>query len=503
MPDDTARLRPVPERGDGSSARSAPDAEQAVLGAILTAPELATSLEPELEPGDFAQPRHETIWRAIHAANRNGTRPDPVIVLATLAEQGEIRKVGGGDYLYDLMAACPTPAAAPEYARLVRDAARLRAVAQIATGLQQVASNATAATVDDALAHAVDQLDAAAARFGPRTTGPPITYVELAGLFDRPRQAADWIVAPLVAAGRVTLLYSPGKAGKSLLAMETAAAIAVGRSCLASQRADPRPVLYLDQEMTEDDWIDRLSDMGYNHYDEPRLATNLHLAQLQAWPPLDHPAGGNMLTTETTRTGARVVIIDTISKLIAGEENSNDTQQALYRHTIVPLKRAGVAVLVLDHTGKDIERGARGGSAKTDNIDLAFELLLRGLDKLTLRCSHARFRDEHLLHPTFLRRNTGPLTHLIEDRPATTLGDGLRPTYLMEKVSRYVEINPKASKRLIVKSKLGTEAYVANALELLIIEGYIETVAAPNRGNYHTSVKPFRENEQEDSWTEK
>lgn len=503
MPDDTAQLRPVPEREDGSSARSAPDAEQALLGAILIAPHLASSLEPELEPTDFAQPRHETIWRAIHTVNTTGVPPDPVAVGLQLTRDGNLNKIGGGGYLQTLMAVCPLPASAPVYAVAVRDAARLRNLAQIATRLAQVSTSARPELIDDALAVAVDELDAAAARFGPRTTQTPITYVELAGLFDRPRQAADWIVAPLVAAGRVTLLYSPGKAGKSLLAMETAAAIAVGRSCLASDKAEPRPVLYLDQEMTEDDWIDRLSDMGYNHYDEARLAQNLHLAQLQAWPPLDHPAGGNMLTTETTRTGARVVIIDTISKLIAGEENSNDTQQALYRHTIVPLKRAGIAVLVLDHTGKDIERGARGGSAKTDNIDLAFELLLRGLDKLTLRCSHARFRDDHLLHPTFLRRNTGPLTHLIEDRPATTLGDGLRPTYLMEKVSRYVEINPKASKRLIVKSKLGTEAYVANALELLIIEGYIETVAAPNRGNYHTSVKPFRENEQEDSWTEK
>jgi hypothetical protein len=496
VPDQTPRLQPVPNPGDGPSARL--DAEQAVLGAILLQPDLATILEPELEPADFNQPRHETIWRTIHAVNVNGTKPDPIIVADRLVRTGQITSIGGAGYLHQLLTTSPLPSQALHYARIVRDTARLRTVAQIATQLNQVAATASPDTIDDALATALDRLDTAVARFGPRTEATsPIGYLDFTGLFTRPRQAADWITAPLIAAGRVTLLYSPGKAGKSLLAMEAAAAVAAGRSCLATERHEPRHVLYLDQEMTEDDWADRLADMGYNTFDETRLAQHLHLAQLQAWPPLDTRPGGTMLQTEATRLGATVVIVDTISKLIAGEENSNDTQQALYRHTIVPLKRAGIAVLILDHTGKDIERGARGGSAKTDNIDLAFELLLRGLDKLTLRCTHARFRDDHLTHPTFLHRENGPLTHTIEDRAPTTHGDGLRPTHLMEKVSRYVEINPGVSKRLVMKSKIGKETYVESALELLVIEGYIETTFGPGRKVAHTSVKPFREDEQE------
>ena len=117
------------------------------------------------------------------------------------------------------------------------------------------------------------------------------------------------------------------------------------------------------------------------------------------------------------QTKARAVIIDTASKVIAGEENSNDTQQAFYRNTVVPLKRTGVAVLVLDHTGKDIERGARGGSAKTDNVDLAFELLIRGKDTLSLKNTHARFRDAALEDKvTYLKRITDPeLRHHVEN----------------------------------------------------------------------------------------
>jgi hypothetical protein len=493
------QLHPVPETEDGlfPLAHTAPGAEQAVLGAILLAPEQADAIEPELEPTDFHQPRHETIWRAIHAVRHSGAKPDPVLVAEDLTRNGQIARVGGGPYLYELMAACPLPDQAHQYARLVRDAARLRNVAQIATRLNQVVNSAAPDAIDDALAQAVDDLDAAVARFGPRTTrAGRIDYIDFDGFFTRPRQRADWIIAPILATGRVTLLYSPGKHGKSLIAMEVAAAVAAGRTALATHAvAPPRHVLYLDQEMTEDDWADRLGDMGYSTCDEHRLADHLHLAQLQAWPPLDTAAGGAMLQGEAKRVAAAVVVIDTISKLIVGEENSNDTQQALYRHTIVPLKRAGIAVLVLDHTGKDTERGARGGSAKTDNIDLAFELLLRGRDTLTLRCSHARFRDESLTHPTFLRRMTGPLTHVIEERASTDHGPGLRPTHIMEKVSRYIEINPGVSRRLIESAKLGKHEYVRMAVELLLIEGYIEIEKGPHNAQQHRQVKPYRESE--------
>lgn len=246
---------------------------------------------------------------------------------------------------------------------------------------------------------------------------PGIHFVNWNDLFNKPRQPIEWLAAPIVAQGRVTLLYSPGKTGKSLIAMEIAAGLATGTPVFGGQTRDAMNVLYIDQEMTEDDWLDRLTDMGYKPGDAQFLADHLFLAQLQAWPPMDTMAGGAMVAATVESVGAKAVIIDTASKVIAGEENSNDTQQAFYRNTVVPLKRAGVGVLVLDHTGKDIERGARGGSAKTDNVDLAFELLIRGKDTLSLKNTHARFRDTALDEQvTYIKRVTEPeLRHQIEN----------------------------------------------------------------------------------------
>lgn len=506
MRDDTTTLEPPFPDDPGphdNVAHNAPSsyihaAEKALLGAILTEPARAAALRDHVQPTDFDQPRNELIWSTIYKVLDHGILPDAIAVAAQITTDHTLKPTGGHLYLHECMRACPSPDNALTYATTIRDASRIRAVAQVGTKLSALAQSATVETVDRALDHAFQALDEATARMGP-STGPTsnVNYVPMNGLFSRPRTPTQWVIAPILAVGRVSLLYAPGKTGKSLVAMEAAAAIATGRAALATDTpADPQHVLYIDQEMTEEDWIDRLTEMGYGLDDEQLLSEHLHLAQLQPWPAMDTAAGGHAVEAAAFRTKARVVIIDTASKVLEGEENSNDTQQAFYRHTLVPLKRAGIAVLVLDHTGKDLDRGARGGSAKTDNIDLAFELLKRGRDLLTLRCTHSRIRSDLLDDPTFLRRTAGPLSHQIEAMPTIgTTGPGLRPTHLMEMVSRYVEANPGASKTQIETAVKGRVEYIRLALDLLVQEVWIRVERGTRNVQAHHQVKAYREDE--------
>ena len=480
-------------------------AERALLGLCLTTPTILGTLD--LTPSDFYQPRHEWLYTRLTHHQTDTTEPlSPTAINATLitTEPTDYTRAGGATYLFELIqdGATETPATASYLARIIREHARARHVITLGQRLTQLGHGATTSGLDQALMDATDQVETLLRHqlFGTTTDASldGIQYLPISGLFGRTREPTPWHIAPLIAAGRVTLLYSPGKTGKSLIAMETAAALASGRGALATPGPNPPiHVLYVDQEMTPDDWQDRLTDMGYGPQDEAKLDAHLHLAQLQNWPPMDTPAGGRALHREATRVGAQIVIIDTVSKVTSGEENSNDTAQAFYRNTLIALKRDGIGVLILDHTGKDIERGARGGSAKTDNIDLAFELLLRGRDLLTMRCSHARFRDPQLGEPTFLRRQTGPLTHLVEQHaaPAHQAPGSIRPTHLMERVSRYVEITPGVSKNSIETAVKGKREYVRLALELLINEGYIHPQHGPNKAVEHRSITPFREDE--------
>lgn len=60
--------------------------------------------------------------------------------------------------------------------------------------------------------------------------------------------------------------------------------------------------------------------------------------------------------------------------MIVGEENDSTPWLDLYRYALVQLKARGVAVVRLDHFGKDRGKGSRGSSAKTQDIDHVWEL---------------------------------------------------------------------------------------------------------------------------------
>lgn len=238
---------------------------------------------------------------------------------------------------------------------------------------------------------------------------PPSRFLDWAELWAGDPGDTQWIIEPLIAAGQSVAVYSPAKTGKSLLALEIAAAVATGRATLGNP---PRPavsVLYIDHENTRDDLRNRLEALGYGPDDD---LSRLHYSLLADWEPLDTDAGGQQLTAAATEHGAALVILDTVSRAISGEENSADTFLALYRHTGRRLKRDGVAMLRLDHSGKDATRGQRGSSAKRDDVDAVWSLLARSENALTLSREASRTGyGPSMLH---LRRTGSPLRHILD-----------------------------------------------------------------------------------------
>ena len=83
------------------------------------------------------------------------------------------------------------------------------------------------------------------------------------------------------------------------------------------------------------------------------------------------------------------MVIDTTGRVVAGPENDADTYRAFYRHTGARLKAAGIAQVRLDHAGKDADRGQRGSSSKTEDVDLVWHLTAEGA-RLRLRATHKR-----------------------------------------------------------------------------------------------------------------
>lgn len=226
----------------------------------------------------------------------------------------------------------------------------------------------------------------------------------------------EWILEPLVPARRMVALYSPPKAGKSILMLELAASIATGRSVLGATPRQCR-VLYVDYENDpREDTISRLKKMGYKK-DE---LDDLIVIPYPAISPMDTARGGQELLALAQYHEVELVIIDTVSRTIQGEENENNTWLAFYRLTGLPLKKAGISLLRLDHAGKDVAKGQRGGSAKLGDIDAVWRLDKvddhDGATTLTLNCEAQRFSFQD----TFLTitRKDWPLRHEVQANAA-------------------------------------------------------------------------------------
>jgi hypothetical protein len=75
-----------------------------------------------------------------------------------------------------------------------------------------------------------------------------------------------------------------------------------------------------------------------------------------------------------------LVVFDSLADFLTAagaEDNSNSDFGRWFAEFITPLKRQGVAVLVLDHVPKSIEgtaHGPRGAGAKTDKVDVQWSL---------------------------------------------------------------------------------------------------------------------------------
>ncbi|MFF4520528.1 DnaB-like helicase N-terminal domain-containing protein [Streptomyces bluensis] len=183
-------------------------AEQAVLGAVLLDPGQLPRLSEWLRPGHFYRPQHAALYAALlklHAAGHPGTAPQPAAPAArdrkpgtwpTTPTAGSDQRLAWMDaaiaetkssqvrgltavYLHTLIAACPRPAHAPVYGRMVLEGAIHRTVAKHATRLHQMArADAVRGSAEDTLHYAqvlTDVLGDLARRWGtdPRPMAPP------------------------------------------------------------------------------------------------------------------------------------------------------------------------------------------------------------------------------------------------------------------------------------------------------------------------------------------
>ncbi len=112
-----------------------PEAEQAVIGAMLIDQDAALRALELLDHSMFYREGHRRVFRAMAALLERRVVIDYVTLRDELARRGELDEAGGVEYLAELVDVAPTAANLDFHAGIVRDKAILRRLIDTATGI--------------------------------------------------------------------------------------------------------------------------------------------------------------------------------------------------------------------------------------------------------------------------------------------------------------------------------------------------------------------------------
>ena len=108
------------------------EAEQAVLGGLMLAPDAYDRIADGLEENDFYRRDHRLIFRAIRELSAK-SKPFDVVTLGEWFESNQLTEQVGGGYLIELAGSTPSAANIVAYAQIVREKSVLRQLIQAGT----------------------------------------------------------------------------------------------------------------------------------------------------------------------------------------------------------------------------------------------------------------------------------------------------------------------------------------------------------------------------------
>lgn len=115
--------------------------ERAILGSIIVYPELSELLLSKLKPEDFFIDKNRILFNVIFSIYSDGKTIDPAIIKIYLEKNGNYEKVGGLDYIIQLVDEAALPSIAPQIADTLREKRILRTLIQASQSIIQKAKS--------------------------------------------------------------------------------------------------------------------------------------------------------------------------------------------------------------------------------------------------------------------------------------------------------------------------------------------------------------------------
>lgn len=348
-------------------AREAAECERALLGALLLDSARAwPQIKDVVNVNHLARADHRLIFVAASVLLYERGVVDGALVCDRLTAQNELEAAGGREYIAELVAETTSAANAGAYAAIIRDYANRSKVVSI---MERTAARARLGTAADAIEDGKRELD----KIDLGLTAQPLEPPSTASWTGEP-EPRQWILEGLIPAGRVTSLLGNGGLGKTLVALQIALHVSLGRS-LFGIPVKGGPVLGLFCEDEEAELHRRLRAAC--------AAERVDLADTDRLYAVSRDGSDNMLCTferdliqltpfyrqlEATIASLRptLVILDTAADLFAGDFLSTPHVRQFIKIALNGLcVRHGCAVLLLGHPSTAGMASGDGGGFST------------------------------------------------------------------------------------------------------------------------------------------
>ena len=124
------------------------EAEQAIIGSMLTDRDAVISAVEVLKDDDFYREDNKIIYEAILNLYSRSEPIDIITVKSELESMGKIDQVGGLEYLAELPEKVPTTANAMKYIKIVEEKSTLRQLIKTANEIIELGYNPTEDVTD-------------------------------------------------------------------------------------------------------------------------------------------------------------------------------------------------------------------------------------------------------------------------------------------------------------------------------------------------------------------
>lgn len=349
------------------------DAERAVIGAALLAPDSIRFATDHISGDDFADRRLGAAFTAIHHRHTNGEPIDEITIAADLAS-GRYRLTNLE--LFDCRHATPAASTMSHYARIVADHAGKRRLEIFAIRAQQAArAGGSYSDIMEAVRREWSDLQQAAAR----TTD---AYVPTLGeLLDGPTDY-EWVVPNLLEKQDRLVITGGEGAGKSYFVQQLAILSAAGIHPTTFAPITPVPVLVVDAENSNKQWRRRVGPFTAKAARvgsaDPRMT--MRIKTLPRMNILDEKDLG-LVHRWIDEHAPDLLVIGPFYKLTPKAINSDDDAAPLIA-ALDGIRARGCAIVMEAHAGKalgsDGERSLapRGASALMGWPEFGFGLRL-------------------------------------------------------------------------------------------------------------------------------